>query len=659
MTASPLSYLQTTLVFKTVDGIEIPFQNGNPVPTFDPQERSIISLNGCWGKKRFEADHDFSMAPRDAGWLEQVAQNEGMYLVASSDVAWEPHHVPLPENRLTGEAAASAAETYENGVWYQRTFTLAKLDESQVYTLKSLGVSYICDIWINGQWIGFHEGGFTPFAFHVTSYLQEGDNDIRIRVDNPPWGSRIEVIPAEEGTDFFNYTGIIQDLYLEAANAVHLVRADVVPLDTAGKLSIRVVVSNQGSADCSGMVEGVIFEADQACEAFLTSPLASSIKGGQAATEGTLTLPFEAKAGETRVLQFEVTVCNPKLWSLGVPNLYVGEWTLSSSSQTMDTLSTQFGIRTVRTESTRILLNEAPVFLAGIARHEEWPETGRTADWDRIRADLEQIRTINANMVRTGHYPNHVHTYLLLDRFGFAAMSEIPLWQFEKEHYVAQEQRQFADQMWREMVFSQYNRPSVLMWSTQNESKEVALRLEYNRRLVQDLRTKYNDGRLITQSAAADQPGPEDASMEPLDVAGWTMYFGIFHGGTPYEGTREFLENAHRAFPDKPILNTEFGHWTGERDVDSDMQIHIYETTLKALMEQATHNADGQLVPDGYVAGIDFWIMYDWYVNHNNWIDTFGLYHMDRKHGKPLADQLALDYGALVGSGKAISKSAH
>lgn len=234
----------------------------------------------------------------------------------------------------------------------------------------------------------------------------------------------------------------------------------------------------------------------------------------------------------------------------------------------------------------------------------------------------------------------------LLDRMGLLAMSEIPLWQFETEHYEAQTEKRLADQMWREMVFSQYNRPSVIMWSTQNESKDVWSRLAYNERLVADLRENYNDGRLLTQSSAADQPGPHDPSMAPLDVAAWTMYFGIFHGGTYYEGTKQFLEEAHRLFPDKPILNTEFGNWSSggnERE-----QVVTYEETMRALMEQGTVNAEGQVNPDGYVAGIDFWIVYDWYVNHNNWIDTFGIIHMDRKTEKPVASLIRRDYGFIT-----------
>jgi beta-glucuronidase len=199
------------------------------------------------------------------------------------------------------------------------------------------------------------------------------------------------------------------------------------------------------------------------------------------------------------------------------------------------------------------------------------------------------------------------------------------------------------------MILSQYNRPSVIMWSTQNESKEVELRLAYNRRLVRDLRERCDDGRLVTQSAAADQPGAHDPSMEPLDVAGWTMYFGIFHGGSYYEGTRSFLEAAHAAYPDKPIINTEFGHWTGEGRAEESKQLLTYEDTLRALMEKATVSMDGDLRSDGFVAGIDFWIMYDWYVNHNQWIDTFGVYRMNRRSPKRIAELIRRDYGAITG----------
>lgn len=641
--------LKTTLTLETINGVNIPFQNGIPVPSFEPQTRATIALNGKWQKRRLSMDHDFSLATRSGSWLTELESREGDYVRGAAFDEWQPHAVPSPENALTGLPEANAAETYEDGVWYRRAFCVASKNEGYAYTLKALGISYVADIWINGQWIGVHEGGFTPFAFDITDLLRTGDNEIRIRVDNPPWGSRNDTIPAVAGTDFFNYTGIIHDLYIEATPEAAIVRADIVPLDASGKLNVKVVLHNRGKEQVRVGLEGSLLEADPEAPNFLDSPLASSLVGVPAATDKPMNRDLILQAGEVKAVEFEVTVCDPKLWSVWQPNLYVATFSLTAAGSAwlaQDSFSTQFGIRTVRTEKTRILLNEQSVFMAGIARHEEWPDTGRTAAWARIRSDLEQIRALNVNMVRTGHYPNHVYTYLLLDRMGLMAMSEIPLWQFETEHYEAQNEKRLADQMWREMVFSQYNRPSVLLWSTQNESKDVWLRLAYNERLVRDLRENYNDGRLLTQSSAADQPGPHDPSMAPLDVAAWTMYFGIFHGGTYYKGTRQFLEEANRIFPDKPILNTEFGHWSSGGNEGE--QVVTYEETLRALMEKGTLTAGGEDNPGGYVAGIDFWIMYDWYVNHNNWIDTFGIMHMNRETEKPVASLIRRDYGAIT-----------
>lgn len=645
--------LLTTLSLRIVDGIDTPFQNGIPVPSFEPQERTTITLHGDWQKQRFQADHQASMMPRDAAWHEELERREGSYLRGVEFDAWLPHQIPSPENQLSGEERANAAETYEDGVWYRRSITLEAIREGASYTLKSLGMSYIADIWLNGCWIGYHEGGFTPFAFDVTPFLRAGDNEIRVRIDNPPWGSRNDTIPALAGTDFFNYTGIIQDLYIEVAAQIHVVRADVVPLDIDGRLRCTVIVENRGSEPRQVWLEGTMYEADPASSSFLNSPLASSIKGPKAATNQPIRSEIILEAMETRVVRLEFAVKQPKLWSAGNPNLYVAEFRLQDavddSVEAIDWFHTQFGIRTIKTQKTRILWNECPVFLAGIARHEEWPDTGRTASWERILDDLRQIKRLHANFVRTGHYPNHIYTYLLLDRMGLLAASEIPLWQFETEHFEAQKTKRLADQMWREMILSQYNRPSVMMWSTQNESKDVELRLAYNRRLVRDLRESYDDGRLVTQSAAADQPGAHDPSMEPLDVAGWTMYFGIFHGGTYYEGTRSFLEAAHATYPDKPILNTEFGHWTGENRAEESKQLTVYGDTLRALIEKATVSMDGALRSDGFVAGINFWIMYDWYVNHNQWIDTFGVYSMNRRTPKRISVLIRRDYGAITG----------
>ncbi|KKO53813.1 glycosyl transferase family 2 [Paenibacillus sp. DMB20] len=645
-------YLKPTLTVRESGEEYIPVQNGIPVPTFEPQRRRTLSLNGDWRKERFDSDHELSMSPRSKAWVQRVEDAAGGRTTSGfDDSSWWTVSLPQPENGMTGEESPSGAERYENGVWYRRTFDLDASWSGRSVTLKSLGISYVCDIWVNGRWAGYHEGGFTPFALDVTPLVKEGTNTMAIRVDNPPWGSRIDTIPALKDTDFFNYTGVIQDIYLAAAPLTHVSRLDIVPVNEQGLLRFKAVVENRSDRDASVFLEGRLFEAVTEEDLRLASPYADTIKASAAEAEGWDARKMELKAYGKAAVVWDVRVKEPKLWSMEEPNLYVAELTLSNDEGEghSDSLSAQFGIRTVRTSGSQIHLNGKPVFLRGIARHEEWPGYGRTAEWGRILSDLRQVRELNANMVRTGHYPNHIYTYILTDRLGLAAMSEIPLWQFETIHYETQEKKGLSDQMWREMIFSQYNRPSVLMWSTQNESKEVKLRKAYNERLVGDVRERYNDGRLITQSAAADQPGAHDESMEPLDVAAWTMYFGIFHGGEPYEGTKRFLEEAHRLWPDKPLLNTEYGYWSREDNGEVDIQEHMYKETFRALTEKSAITPEADERPDGYLAGIDYWPMYNWYVNHGQWVQTMGLYHMDRSLEKPVKERLKRDYGAMAG----------
>lgn len=648
--------LQSTLQLKTINDRTIPFQNGIPIPSFDPQQRQIQSLAGVWKKQRFDADHNWSMTHRDKEWISQTEHDSaGITKPEFDDSTWDSHNIPLPENKQTGKAEVHGSETYQNGVWYRRHFFLDDSWDGKTVTLKCLGVSYIGDFWVNGNYAGYHEGGYTPFAFDITSFMKKGENTIVVRVDNPPWTTRIDTVPAVDN-DFFNYTGIIHDIFLEATMGVHVVRADVVPKNTTGDLEISVVMENRTNHIKRFTLAGNVYDTDIHAENWLSEPSAKGLCQQKVDVAGLDNTEIELAPLETKVISYEVSIIDPKLWSIRKPHLYVLEVLLQEEQSEVDSFYSQFGIRTITTEKAQILLNEEPIFLAGVARHEDWPHYGRTASWDRIKSDFLQIADLSVNMVRTVHYPNHVYTFIMLDRLGLTALSEIPLWQFETHHYEAQEQRGISYQMWREMIFSQYNRPSVIMWSTQNESKDVKLRKKYNENLVNEVKNSYRDGRLITQSAAADQPGFEDESMEPLDVAGWTMYFGIFHGSTPYEGTRDFIEKAHQKWPNKPIMNTEYGIWSNADNSFLHKQVEIYRDVQLALIEKATVTPQGHTNENGYVAAIDYWTVYDWYVNHNQFYQTMGMYHMDRETKKPLYDEFVKDHKRLMGETNGIGK---
>lgn len=630
---------RSTLSF--VDGFAR--QLGLPLKGFDPQSRTKLDLSGTWRKLRFQADHTAVLTSRPVERISAI-QADGFYLPEFDDSAWDTKTLPGVENSMPVMAGdPDGPEDYQDGVWYRRTFDAPAAWKNQHITLNFLSVNYVVDVWVNGRWVGYHEGGYTPFAFDITPLIQYGEvNTLVLRVDNPPWDNQYDTLPSVP-PDWWNYTGVIHDIYLEITPPVYVVRVDVLTPDTSGKVQISVLLQNSvwGFTHTAELSIG-IYDTDPTADDWLASPHIrphTQIGADQQFT-------VELSPGEVRRITVEAFIPHVKLWTPQTPNLYVAQATVKiPDSGKQDTYVTQFGVRTIRTEGHKLLLNDAPILLVGVARHEDWPDTGRTATWERIVSDFRIIQGLNVNFVRTAHYPNHIYTYILLDRLGLMAAVEIPVWQATEREYQAQEQRGIADQMWREMIFSNRNRPSILMWSSNNESREIPFRTAYINRLLDDFRANYPDGRLIIQSAAADATGADDSSHAPLDLAGWTMYFGIFHGSTYYAGTAKFLHDAHTAFPDKPILNTEYGIWSGGESSEAD-QVEVFNETFRALTEVAAWNADGQYNPDGFLAGLVWWTAFDWYTHHTK-LQTMGLMTMDRQREKQVAGVLRAAYHRL------------
>ncbi|MFA5803978.1 MAG: glycoside hydrolase family 2 TIM barrel-domain containing protein [Melioribacteraceae bacterium] len=646
VTSAQTATLEPTLSLVEVNGIQIPYQNGFPLPTFEKQSRVVINLAGDWKKQRFTANHNISLAKRDAlGLSNIVAEAANRHLSTFNDSSWETKTLPGVENKIN--TFPKPPEFYTDGIWYRKTFNVDAANAGKFVKLIFYSVNYVCDVWINDQYVGYHEGGYTPFAFDVSSKLNYGGtNTIAVRVDNIAWDTRNDIVPYTK-CDWFNYSGIIHDVYLEVSDPVSVIRTNVVPLNLNGDLQTIVVVSNKSSSSKNVSVSIEIFNA-KVDQTNITSELAADLVGEPAPigilTQGNTIIPADSVA----VLRPGIKIINPKIWTPKEPNLYVMKVTVSSDGKTVDKYFTQFGIRTVGTNQGKFTLNDRIMFLPGIARHEEHPLYGRSVPKDIIYSDLNTIKSLNAIYVRTAHYPNHPYTYLIADRLGLAIMEEIPVYWFDtpESFNIQNNQRHIHQQMFREMVFKDYNRPSVIMWSTSNECKEEAGRLFYHNVIKQDYKTNYNDGRLLTQSAAADRPGPNDPTMPPLDVAGWTLYYGIFYGASgSYLGpTFSFLNNARTANPNKPIIDTEFGYWSSENGSTTNEQSNVLTQTFNAFKLHTPYDAAGNVNSNGFLMGTTWWCVFDWYQYKSNGYQTMGLISMDRQTEKPVAANLRSTY---------------
>jgi len=639
--------LESTLSIKNVNGIPVPYQNGLPLPSFEKQRsRTIIDLSGAWKKQRFTANDNFSLLKRNNEGV-TVIENEaaGRHLDNYNDLSWGSKNLPAVENAITESDAPGGLfpENYSDGIWYRRSFNVDAANAGKFVKLIFYAVNYVCDVWINNHYVGYHEGGYTSFAFEVTDYINFGStNFISIRIDNIAWGTRKDIIPFNP-VDWFNYSGMIHDVYLEISNPTSVIRTNIIPKDILGNLETIVVINNINNANTDVKVNINVFDA-LVSQSNIQSEFASDLLGQPVQVIGETEKNLTIQGNDVAVWKVNLQIQNPKLWSMKTPNLYIMKITLSTGSNIIDEYYTQFGVRTVAARNGKLLLNDRIIFLPGVARHEDHPDYGRSLPKNIIYSDLATIKSYNATYLRTAHYPNHPYTYLMADRLGLAIMEEIPLWQWDTQDVwdIQNNTRKIHLQMFREMVFRDFNRPSIIMWSTSNECHlEGGGRLVYHNMIKDDLRSNYNDGRLLTQSAAADKPGANDLTQQPLDVAGWTMYFGIFYAPSKnYLGpTFSFLNSAKTSFPDKPIIDTEFGYWSSENGSTEAEQVNVFNQTFTAFKYHTPYDASGIENPSGNLCGTTWWCIFDWYQNKakkNGW-QTMGLITMDRKTEKQVA----------------------
>ncbi|MCB9259955.1 MAG: T9SS type A sorting domain-containing protein [Ignavibacteriales bacterium] len=642
---SQTATLEKTLELKNINNIVIPFQNEIPLPSFEKQERATVDLKGNWKKKRFQADHNLTLANRsNDAYNAIINESPDYYSKDFNDNDWTTINIPSVENEMY--EFPNVPEYYQDGVWYRYNFNVSDSLSESFVKLMFYSVNYVADVWLNDDYLGYHEGGYTPFAFNISNSISySSENVLAIRIDNPPWGSRKDIVPFYR-CDWFNYTGVIHDVYLEFSNKASVIRADVIPQNINGDITSKIVIFNSDSITKNINATIEIFETE-INESNIKTELASSLISNLSESSGDKEFNFNIEPNSSHAFVSNLTINNPKLWSLTNPNLYVLKVTLKENNEIIDEFYTQFGLRTIETNEKKALLNEKVIFLTGAARHEDHPVYGRSVPKDVIYDDFSMIDSSNINYIRTSHYPNHPYTYLIADRMGIAIMEEIPVWWFdnEEEWLIQNNEREIHQQMFREMVFKDFNRPSILFWSTSNECKEETNRIIYNERIVDDLRTNYNDGRLITQSSAGDNPGSGDITQNPLDVAGWTLYFGIFHGSTYYNGTLVFLSQASALNANKPIIDTEFGYWSSEDNSSYEKQLTVFDETFKALKFFSPLKEDGSLNSNGSLVGTTWWCVFDWYSHqHPNGFQSMGLISMDRQTKKPVYNLLKEKY---------------
>ncbi len=482
-----------------------------PGPIQNTDGRKTISLDGEWKMivDPYESGYyDYRYQPSGNGYFKNAKPKNKSELIEYDFDKSGSLKVPGDWNTQSDQLFF-----YEGTVWYKKSFDYQRRGDTRLFVYFG-AANYFADVYLNGEKIGQHEGGFTPFNFELTKLVRDTGNFLVVKVDNK---RRRDAVPTLM-TDWWNYGGLTRNVKLVETPAT-FVHDYFVQLKKGTRDRITGWVKLNGDK-LSRQVRVRIPEAG-IDRTFTTD------------ANGFATIDFSA---------------NLRLWSPEDPKLY-DVW--------IDEVRDQIGFRSIETRGAEILLNGRPIFLRGICMHEEAPlRGGRANGSEDARMLLGWARELGANFVRLAHYPHNEFTIREADRLGILLWSEIPVyWTILWENPATLEN---ARNQLSEMIARDKNRAAVVIWSVANETPLSDARLTFLKNLVSHARS-LDPGRLI--SAAMERHYVNNTTQmiddplgEFLDVLGCNEYVG-WYDGLPEKADR--LEWKTRY--DKPLIMSEFG----------------------------------------------------------------------------------------------------
>jgi beta-galactosidase len=557
--------------------------------------------------------------PLDTGWRFQQAQGLlGVEARAFDDTRWTSVDVPHTWNRLGNDGIERSPLSNDvQGVgWYRLHFRTPRVAADSRYFLQFDAVGAVADVWLNGEYLGKHQGAFSRFRFDASSFINaSGDNLLVVKADNSrpqPGASTQDVIPLSG--DFFVFGGIYRSVALIATQPVHVdlmdfggpgLYAHMLDLNaTSATVLVSGRLVNDAGAQRQVMVEFAIEDADG-------SVIASKSLRSTASRR-------------TSAVQARLRIAHPQLWQgTKRPYLYRTVMTIrSEKGRVLDRVTQPLGLRNMKLDPDH-----------GASMHQDRPIKG----WAISRADQEQdfdlLGDLGANAVRLAHYQHDQYSYELADTRGIVVWAEIPL--VNKVSFDGSPANAAltanARQQLLELVRQNYNHPSIAVWSLGNEMDLTATQTKGPSRptallkALHELAKREDPSRATTLADCCEVGLPPHvgdglvgvAPREPIvgmaDSVGYNRYFGWYVGQMADFGP--MLDEAHSRHPQLPIAVSEYGAGAGLTHHSDDAEggpINPHGRPHPEEYQNWYHERSwAMLAPREYLWGTFIWNLFD------------------------------------------------
>ena len=547
----------------------------------DPQRirRNWLDLNGTW---------DFAIPGATAKPNNVSSGNNATAFTPEAQQAAASLRAPEFDRTITVPYSYTFPKSgvnepqYYPVVWYRRTFDLAP-HPNKHYLLNFEAVDYACDVWLNGEHIGSHQGGHTPFHFDVTPYVSEQNELIVKVVDFNRTDQPVGKQSWKDGNFACWYTrtiGIWQSVWLEETGDVYLTDFIMTPHANESRLDIDASINVDTDADLDYNV---------------------SFKG-QPIAHGTVSIANSRTRFSIEIRNFDPAP-DLHLWTPSTPDLYDIDFTVHVGDEATDSVSSYFGMRDVTSDGRMIFLNAQKYYMKLLLNQGYYPGGGLTGTPDEFRSDIEKMKAMGFNGNRIHQKIESNRMLYLCDALGFIAWAEMPSAYEFGPGLIANVERELPAYLHKHV-----NHPSVFAYVLMNESWGVfdITHSEQQRAFVDSLYYQakaFDPSRLVIGNDGYEQALTDIATIHDYNANAEELLHTyqnrrdeVLSGApSPMGGRRVFCEG----YEDQhvPVMVTEYGgvayepkghsenSWGyGERITDPDKVVDQIVALTKAVM---------------------------------------------------------------------------
>ena len=506
----------------------------------------------------------------------------------------------LPHTWNATDGQDGGNDYFRGSCVYSKTFNKADLPEGELVYLEITGANSSADVYLNGEKLAHHDGGYSTWRVNLTDGLKE-ENQIAIVVDNAPSD---RVYP--QVADFTFYGGLYRSVNLLGVAKTHF------DLDYYGAPGIMVTPTVDGK------------NANVEVKTFITGEYDEVVYSVYDANGNEI-----AKKTEKDLANFEIA--DVILWNgRKNPYLYSVKATLIKDGKEVDCVSTNFGCRTFEIDPERgFILNGEEYPLRGVSRHQDRLGIGNALLPEHHEEDISYIMEVGATTIRLAHYQHDQYFYDLCDKNGLVIWAEIP---YISKHLVNGKENTISQM--KELITQNYNHPCIVVWGLSNEisMNGASPELIKNHHELNNLVHEMDKTRLTTV-ACVSMCDIDEPYVHISDVVSYNHYFGWYGGDTSMNGP--WFDEFHAKYPNKPIGVSEYGcealNWHTSNPVQGDYteeyQAYYHEELIKQLFSRK------------YLWATHVWNMFDFGADARseggeNGQNHKGLMTMDRKYKK-------------------------